>query len=237
MTDPARRLLLAAAAALPACAGVSAGDPSVPVDSPVARVGDRWRYRLTERRQDRWLDEPTFEVVAVQPELRVAVTGRRGAPPYEERYADAWSVLEETVYGTRMVFDDPVVMVPRPPQPGRSGTGVTRWREPGDARARRYSLQWAVRGRESVEVPAGRFECVRITRVIGFEPTDPQRMGATRTDTLWHAPAVGRWVRRELRGTYVSTGPGAGNPAEGVDGREDWLVWELTAWTPSPMQR
>jgi hypothetical protein len=94
-----------------------------------------------------------------------------------------------------------------------------------------------VSGRETVEVPAGRFDCVRIGRVITFDHPDVHRVNATRSETIWYSPQVNRWVQRELRGEYVSRGLTPGNPAEGITAMEGWLLWQLTAWMPSPMAR
>jgi hypothetical protein len=65
---------------------------------------------------------------------------------------------------------------------------------------------WADR-LETVQVPAGRFECVRIVRMVNFEHSDTFRLGAERTDTLWYAPSVKRWVLREWGGDFMPGAP------------------------------
>jgi hypothetical protein len=238
VTDPARRALLAAAAALPACGALPQGTaPAGPVPSPVVRVGDRWRYQLTERSRGRWLDEPTFEVVEVAPEIRLAVTSRRGGPPVEERFSSAWAALVETLYGFSYEFAAPVPLVPSPVGTG-FGSTVTTYRDPGTGRRRRWSQRLTGGGWERVEVPAGAFDCLRIGRVVAFEHVDPNRSSATMSDTLWYAPQAHRWVQREWRGEYISLGlSGGDNAPEGTQGREDWLLWQLTAYQPAPGAR
>ena len=55
MTDPARRALLAAAAALPACGAMPQGaGPSGPMPAPTVRIGDRWRYQRSRGRAISW---------------------------------------------------------------------------------------------------------------------------------------------------------------------------------------
>ena len=84
-------------------------------------------------------------------------------------------------------------------------------------------------------MPAGRYDCLRVSRIIAFEHPDSQKTSANRSDTLWYAPAVNRWVQRELRGDFIATGLGAGNPGSAERGREDWLLWQLTAYTRTPV--
>jgi len=79
------------------------------------------------------------------------------------------------------------------------------------------------RGWERIHVPAGDFTALRYTNDIVFEHTDYARWQSVRTETLWLAPEVGRWVARKSEGTYWGTpGPYPIN--------EDSLRWELTEW-------
>lgn len=232
MTDPARRALLLAAAALPACAGTNpaVNAPAGPVTAPVLRVGDHWQYRVTERMRDAWIDEPRCEVVEVGATIRTLTHSRRGGDPVEERFASPWIALVEDWYGIRQTYASPVPIVPMPLEPGRSEHTVTRYAVVDEPKPRRWSQRLSTGRWEAIEVPAGRFDCLRIERVIGFDAPDEGRLNASRTDVLWYAPAVGRWVRRETGGTFISSGVGGANPAEGVQGLESPLRWELTQW-------
>ena len=232
MTDPARRALLLAAAALPACAGTTppASAPAGPVAAPVLRVGDRWQYRLTDRLRGVWLDEPSVEVVEAGETIRTATRSRRSSEPVEERFVSPWIALVEDWYGVRQAYAAPVPLVPAPLEAGRSNTTTTTYTAVDVPRPRRWSQRMSTGRWESVEVPAGRFDCLRIDRVISFDAPDSERRNASRTDVLWYAPAVGRWVRRDTDGAFISSGLGGGNPAEGVQGLEGAQRWELTAW-------
>jgi hypothetical protein len=55
------------------------------------------------------------------------------------------------------------------------------------------------------------------------------RFDPLRTDTLWYAPEVGRWVMREWTGNYMSGGP---QPMRSRS-LEDWVQWQLSAWEPA----
>jgi hypothetical protein len=228
-----RGLLLATAAALPACA-LPGAEQGREAPLPRVRVGDRWRYQVIDRYRDRLVESPIVEVAEVAPELVLRVTGRGSVPVPDERYAAPWSVLQETVYGITMRFDEPVPLVPLPTPPGAGSTRVVSYTVPGETRTRRWSQRLSIDGWETVTVPAGRYDSLRISRVIAFDHPDTGRNASTRTDRLWYAPAVNRWVRREWRGEYVSAGIGD-NPSEGTRATEDWLEWRLAAWLPSPV--
>jgi hypothetical protein len=237
LTDPSRRLLLAAATVLPAaCATSGISGPTGPVPAPRVRIGDRWRYQLIDRLNGRWLDEPSFEVTAVEPEIVMRVTSRKPGPPREERFAGAWSARMEWMYGAELSFDEPVPLLPSPIATGGGSTTVTRYREGADPRWHRWTQSLSVQGWEPIEVPAGRYDCLRVTRTIGFSSADIGRGVSSRSDTLWYAPAVNRWVQREWRGDFVSAGLGD-NPAEGILAMEDRLLWQLTAYVPTPSAR
>lgn len=240
--DPARRALLAAAAALPACSVFTTAEPprgpvpAGPAPAPAVRVGDRWRYRVVDRHNGRWLDEPTWETVEAGSELRLKVSLRRAtaAEAFEERYATPWAALTEVLYGLSYPFRDPVPLVPATLEPGRVVATSTSYLDPVTQRRRLWSQQLRVGAWESLEVPAGRYDCLRIGRTVAFEHTDTGRRASTLADTLWYAPAVNRWVQRELRGEYISAGTSPGTPAEGERGLDDWLLFQLTAYQPSP---
>jgi len=235
--DRQRRVLLAAAAtALSGCA-LPGGPGGREAPAAAVRVGDRWRYQVIERYRDRLVETPIVEVVEAGPEIVLRVSGRGGSPAVEERYSAPWSVLQESVYGLTMRFGEPMPLVPLPAAPGAGSTRVTTYTVPGETPARRWSQQLRVEGWEPVTVPAGRFDSLRITRVIAFDHPDAGRRASVLTDRLWYAPEVRHWVRREWRGEYVSAGAGAGRDtaAQGTSGIEDWLEWRLAAFLPAPV--
>lgn len=81
---------------------------------------------------------------------------------------------------------------------------------------------------EEVRVPGGRFDALRVDRRIAFTHSDFWRIDSQRSETLWYAPAVNRWVQREWTGIYRQYGlPRYGGR------REDWVRWRLLEYVPA----
>ncbi|MFM1989719.1 MAG: hypothetical protein RJA99_2676 [Pseudomonadota bacterium] len=232
---PDRRRLLGAIATLAAgglaggCAGGAAVPPPAgaePLALPSPRVGDRWSYRLTNRFNGGTIGETTVEVLEAGATLRLRVDPGDGQPAQQERYADAWRVIEETTFDGPIVFDVPMPLVP---PDARTGAAVA---TAGRYRSERASgeLAWRQRlravGWERVTVPAGTFDALRIDRAVNFEHPDRFRLMPERTDILWVSPQVGRWVAREWTGSFM---PGSPSGRAGR-AREDWIRWALVGW-------
>jgi hypothetical protein len=219
--------LLAAGCASPAARPAPAG--AEPVQPPAPRVGDRWRYLLVNLYNRGPIGETTVTVAATSPELRLRIDAGDGSPALEERWADPWTVLRDTGYDRPVSFEAPVPVVPAGARTGQSLRSATRYRgDDGDSRYA-WNQQLRVIGWERVQVPAGAFDALRIERMIGFQHPDPFRYDPWRTDTVWYAPQVGRWVLREWTGHYMPGGP---SPLAGR-AREDWVQWQLVAWEPA----
>lgn len=87
--------------------------------------------------------------------------------------------------------------------------------------------QWKVRveGVESVTVPAGTFDALKLRYEGNFDTTDgPRRWSGTRTETLWYAPAVKRHVKFEHE-TRTTSAVGSSYDHERV---------ELLSFKPAP---
>ena len=76
-------------------------------------------------------------------------------------------------------------------------------------------------------MPAGEFDALRVERRIYFTHVDLRRSQSVRTEYLWYAPAVNRWVRREWTGQYI------GWPVRRGVAREDWVVHLLAEYAPA----
>lgn len=215
------------------CAGPQAVPPPAgadPLPVPSLRVGDRWLYRLTDLYNGGTIGETTVEVTAVSPEIRLRIDPTTGDAPLEERYADPWTVIAETVYDAPMVFETPMPVVPPGARAGQSLASRTRYRSPLSSQPLAWAQRLRVVGWERVTVPGGRFEALRIEKIADFRHPEFFRDRSERVDVLWYSPQVGRWVQREWTGSYEP-----GSPVRRIArSREARVRWSLTGWQPAP---
>lgn len=225
----ARRRLLLAVPALGLSAAQLAGcasperlpSPASAPPQPTLRPGERWRYAKINRYNGQRLGEQVMQVETVDPVLRVSVSEGPGRALPPEIYADGWSVLQETVWDLVQRFNAPCPLLPRRLAPGASDFWRGTYEVPGYTGHRAWSVRIAAHDWERVQVPAGTFEALRVSRMIAFDHPDLLRSHSQREETLWYAPRVNRWVRREIDGRYVIPG------YPPIRAREDRLTWEL----------
>jgi hypothetical protein len=140
-------------------------------------------------------------------------------------------VLLETIYsGEPIRFSTPMPVVPQGSSSGMNLKSDTRYMTPSSGTEFTWSQRLSVQGWEKVTVPAGSFDALRIVRQIDFVHPDFFRSYSTRIDTSWYAPQVGRWVKRDWTGSYISPDL----MPRGGRAREDWIDWQLTAYEPAP---
>ncbi|MEN9313815.1 MAG: hypothetical protein RIS35_208 [Pseudomonadota bacterium] len=226
-----RRLLIAAglaAAGLAGCANPARIPPPAAAPLPPSvRIGDRWRYAKINLYNGETLAKQEMRVTALEPLLRIEVTDGNGAGLPPETYVRAWDVVQENVWEQIQVFGTPCPLLPRRLEPG----SVEDWRGiyqvPGDSWRYTSSVRIEAHDWERVEAPAGVFDALRVSRRIAFVHQDFRRVGCQRLETLWYAPQVNRWVRREVDGSCVVPG----RPPMRV--REDRVAWVLLEHLPA----
>lgn len=240
-----RRRLLAGAGALSAvalagCAAPAAeSSPRPPAPAPRLRVGDRWLYEKVNLYNRMRLGRTSAQVVETAPLLRIALAGVDTPAGTEEIFSEPWRVIQEPGYDLVQVFETPQPLMPSRLEAGARERYAGRYRVPSQAqvpegadREPDWWFYWSVAVDalrwEDLDVPAGRFETLRILRRISFVHSDPFRMRSRREETLWYAPAVNRWVQREWTGYYQRAGSW---PFMAM--REDWTVSRLLEYSPA----
>lgn len=232
---PARRRWLAAMALVPAaCATPPWGAASLPAPAGLGRergphAGERWRYALTNLYNGTPAGEVLAQATAGGPPTRVRLSRVADDTTLgDELWAGPGLLLADAGYDAPQIFERAL-----PVHPATLATG---WR---DLQTTRYRIAgrddwywWSVTSRavawESVTVPAGVFTCLRVERFIRFAHPDLFRLDPSRTETLWFAPGMARFVRREWTGEYFWAG------RRRAPIREDWVRWELLAHIAAP---
>jgi hypothetical protein len=82
----------------------------------------------------------------------------------------------------------------------------------------------SVQGWEKITVPAGTFIALRFQNLINYESSDPNKVDCIRKETVWFVPQIGRWVAREVSGSYRIQGQISNENLEGS------YQWQLTAY-------
>ncbi len=201
--------------------------------------GTRWQYQRVNRYNGLEIEGRLCELEQAAPELVVLWRGPGGDELARERYVDAWRVIEEPQFAEPVRYEDPVPVTPPGFRAGARLRVETRYKAPGSPRWLRWRTDLFAPGWQQIVVPAGTFTALRIERTHYFEPWQFTRFSARREETLWYAPAVGRWVRRDWTGyfkdetTLGGSGPLAANSA--AEEREESVSWRLAAYEPAPV--
>ena len=226
--------------ALVGCATpTSPAGSAVQFEQPRVRVGDRWLYHEINRYNGLTMADVEITVSEASP-LSCSVRRTPGdstageiARPdavLVERYAEPGAVDVEPTYDLVMDFAEPMPILPNSLRVGESQTRKTSYVVQGYSGSYRWTQRLKAVGVDRIATPAGNFDCLKVQRTIWFDYPDVFRYGSSRVDSVWYAPEVNRWVRREWTGDYQhenSLGK------RGTRRREDWVRWELVSYTPA----
>lgn len=217
---------LAGAAVLSGCASTLKPYATRELAAARVRAGDRWRYRVINIYNRQTLSEVEARVIRTEPQLLVTLFDAQGQRIADETWSAPWQVVQEPFYDQVQIFEAPLPLVPFGRANGDTGWLSSPYRLPGQD----FPFEWQVRtqavGWESVSVPAGTYEALRIERDIRFRHPDYWRLSSQRFETLWYAPEVNRWVQREWTGQYRWAGVRSAL-------REDAVRWQLLGYQPA----
>ncbi len=135
---------------------------------------------------------------------------------------DRFHASEELFFDEPYRFDRPDRLLPDQLALGAGAVLENSYVRSGAHRSLRWATRVSGEGWERITVPAGTFLSLRVQRSIWFDHPDlGWRRNNMRSDTLWFAPTLGFWVRREWTGEYLV-------PDVRRDLRkEDWVRFEL----------
>ncbi|MGH1358992.1 MAG: hypothetical protein ACRBC3_09540 [Burkholderiaceae bacterium] len=235
---PRRRVLAAVGLLIAGCAGNPnrISPPEQPLRAATVRSGERWRYQRINRFNNEPLGEILAEVIQVQPQVIVQLTDQAGQDWGREIYSAPWQIIQEPFYNQTLRFAEPVPLLPPLPTGSQPGSTRTSYQIDSGNRARPWTARLETRGWERISVPAGQYDCLRVERTIYFQPEQASRFDARRVETLWYAPAVNRWVKRDWTGFYLDeTTLSDRRTALPLEDREDSVSWILLEHQPAPI--
>ena len=187
-------------------------------------VGQQWVYQVRNLYNHEVIDEITETVVAIAPVIRIQRTSQRSGVLADEIQSSWGMITQDAHWKYPITFARPLPAWPARLEADRSTTYDDRYRMLASSE---YSEVWdlTITPREwtRLQVPAGTFTAFRFDNLIDFQNEDLNVVASQRMESVWFAPAVGRWVLRRTHGIYYVSGRGGEMP-------EDYLQWELVSW-------
>jgi hypothetical protein len=242
-----RKLAVFALVSLAGCAAPLPQQPPaglpLQIPAPEVRLGDTWTYRVYDGYTHLPRGEQTYRVSRLGERIEVTVTLGEGVQ--EERLFDRnWSWLKHPATNLQAfeyrpaypAFDFPLAA-------GKRWQARLLATDPADGRRFPLTLYGEVLGWERIKVPAGEFDTLKVRRQVFFDYWVLGVRGRSEiVEVEWYAPAVKQAVRREASSQYWSylySGLGLfgwvriGREDNGGPRfiRDDWLVYELTAYS------
>ena len=197
------------------------------VERPEIRVGDLWRYQITDRLTN-LTEAVSIEVTSVT-ESRIHTRSSRSSSVAASR-STADGVIEVWDRDWNQLSTGNIVYIPFYPalqfplEPGKQWPGAVQWYSGSGMLKHEVTTQ--VTGWERVTVPAGTFDALRMTvrgyisetGTINYYP-----QSGSISSVIWYAPAIGQIVKKEIG--YIDNSPIAlGRLSE---------RWELVEYRPN----
>jgi hypothetical protein len=242
---------MSAAALSVDCASAEGGLAEANAEAGIRQpaLGQSWRYAKHDFFTGAQVDTLTETISAVGQTIDVASHSEiaRDEPIIYPSWGSAWqaryisglsriarlpaeihsqwgSVLIDPHWSQLQVYQNPIPLWPVQLRPGWSTTVGTYYKIPESHETMPWQLTMHAQKWELTTVPAGQFRTLRYFNLINFRYTNVSgRVAGQRKETVWFAPQVGRWVKRESSGTFRQ------DVAE--DFNESSYRWELLSWT------
>ena len=228
-----RRTFITTAALAPVACGVPLSyENGTPVAAPsptpsirAPQVGQEWSYIKKDTFNGKTLGVITERVAKVSSNIVIARSTADGGILPSEIQTSWGMVSTDTQWPQLLNFSPSLPLWPLELSTAWSKQFNTKYSVDGYADSR---LNWqeymSVQGWEKITVPAGTFIALRFQNLINYESSDPNKVDCIRKETVWFVPQIGRWVAREVSGSYRIQGQISNENLEGS------YQWQLTAY-------
>jgi hypothetical protein len=170
-----------------------------PVGPPDVRIGDRWTFQQRDGLTDDLQGEFVRRVVAVSPAEITAVMQVKGrAGQVIHYFSHDWNIIDNGV----TKFDPSAVVLRFPLKIGDVWRGQYKTRTLANGFTTACRVSAKVAARETVKVPAGGFDALRVDGVVECHGVDGNAMSIQTASSNWYAPAVKAIVKTVYSGMY-----------------------------------
>jgi hypothetical protein len=227
-----RRTFITSAALAPVACGVPLGyERGTPTPQPnplpvvrAPQVGQEWSYVKKDVFNGKTLGIITERVAAVGSNITIERTEDGGMLPSEIQ--SPWGyVATDPQWSRVMNFSPALPLWPLELSGSWSKQFNTKYTLGGYPDGRLGWQQYmSAQGWEKITVPAGQFVALKFQNLINYESEDANKSDCIHKEVIWFAPQIGRWVAREVSGSYRIQGQ------LGVELTEASYQWQLTSY-------
>jgi hypothetical protein len=189
------------------------------------QIGQFWIYKKFNFYNSALLETVKEEITQIDRDILIhRHSDKTGALP-SERHGLWGQVKQDPYWDTLQTYDTPLPAWPSHLTVETSQTISTHYRSDNGSFKYWINTSTTVTNWERITLACGTFDTVRIDTFIRLNHPDISRTNCVRRNTIWLAPALGRWVARETTGEYVFSHTRHANI-----GKEDYFRWELDSW-------
>lgn len=173
--------------------------PTLPVDKPNLKVGDRWVFKTTNlfsNEETSRYEQKITEVKEDEVKLDQTTISSRNAASVGRvlhRKADQSTLT----YSNPRIFEGKYVFLAFPLEVGKTWKNEYKWKRT-DSGTTSFSSPVKVEGWEEVQVPAGKFKALKVVHSGYYSAqSSGNSWSGSIIETAWYAPEVKRFVKYE----------------------------------------
>jgi hypothetical protein len=229
-----RRLFIAASAIAPIGCGIPISrDYGIPVAAPMPmplvrlpQIGQEWRYLERDFFSGQTRGIVVEKISSLGKTITVSRSDVHGSLLPSEIQEPYGMVISDPHWDKVLNFNPAIPLWPEKMSSNWNKQVFSKYSVSGyPQNQNEWQLYMSASGWEKITVPAGEFITLRFQNLIHYESVDLNKMNCTRSETIWFAPQIGRWVARESSGSYQVRNTIGPFLLEGS------TKWELLSWT------
>jgi hypothetical protein len=190
-----------------------------------AALGQQWTYKKLNFFNSQILDVVTERVESLAGGVTIKRQAQTAGALADEIHSSWGQVKQDPYWDLTQIYEMPMPLWSEDWTVGHRQSFSSSYQLDQAAQRRWIKAEIKVAAWEQVRLASHQFNTLRVEKVIYLEHADTTRLSTRRTDTLWLAPEIGRWVARETSGSFQLMTRRGGLRSE------DIFRWELESWT------